>query len=163
MTVPAPPPNDSSLPYAGDERRGIERRVEVLERQYMQVMNTLTRLEMMQVNVEKTLDSRHEALSAGQALVLAKIDGYVASVAMMSTEADKSPMGRALLEDLSVLRGNQRENATAIRTLQDLQQKIDGGLTLMKWVGGGTFVGIATAIFALLKAFGVVGASGAHP
>lgn len=157
----APPPTPTDDTHEGGERRGIERRVEVLERQYMQVMNTLTRLEMLQTNVEKTLDSRHQALSKGQDLVLAKIDSYVAQVALMSSEADKSPMGRSILDDLATLRTAQRDNTADIRTLKDLQQKIDGGLTLMRWVTGGTFLGLATAALAVLKAFGFLG--GAHP
>lgn len=143
------------------ERRGLERRVEALERQYMQVMNTLTRLEMLQTNAESTLKIRHEALSAGQALVLAKIENYAAAAALISSEADKSPMGRALLEDIGAIRDAQRENDRDIRTLQDLRQKINGGLLLMKWVGGGTLLGLATAIFGVLKAFGFFG--GTHP
>lgn len=72
-----------------DERRGLERRVEMLERQYAHIQAALQKVEMMQDRAREVLDSRYEATSKGQDLLSIKLDSLELKIGVLASSRER--------------------------------------------------------------------------
>lgn len=127
-----------------EERRGLERRVDMLEKLCTHIQAGMQRVEMQQERAREVLDSRYEATSKGQDMITAEIKHLT----------DKVNDAAGLKTQLGEL------NAT-VKELVGLKDKISGAISLITYVGIGVII-VAGAV--LIRAFAVAGGGGGvHP
>ena len=127
-----------------EERRGLDRRVEVLERELRQLETQVAVMQATLNGLVSTMDSRHKAFERGQDLILEKVDQLGNS--QMKLEADfKSPQDisklvfspgvlvTVIVSILSIVGGLQaatwgmRSDIRDMRTSLTLQADVDKG------------------------------------
>lgn len=80
---------DGDWAASPDERRGVERRLEMLERQYLQMQATLQKIELMQDRAQEVLDSRYETTCKGQDLLGVKLDSLEVKIGILASSRER--------------------------------------------------------------------------
>lgn len=120
-------------------------------------VNTLT---LEQKHMLDMFSARFSTLERTNELMISEVRGLRESIVNMAAEADKSPAGRGLIRMIQDLRdhgdahdGEAERRELAIKALADWQQRVDGVLYLLKWMGAS---GVAALVWVALRSFGKV-------
>lgn len=143
---------------AADDRRGWDRRVEGLEKNYYELRAMLQRLEIEvghlqkdQGHIASMMNSHYTAMENGQKLLAEKMDGFGRLVNQLASDPGQTAAGRALSREIELLstRATEAEKQAdrAMRQISAYRNRFIGAA----WLAGG---GLGVSGVALLKAFG---------
>lgn len=118
-------------------------------------VNTLT---LEQKHMLEMFGARFSTLERTQELMISEVRGLNQSIVNMAAEADKSPAGRGLLKMIQEIRdegdvsdGDALRREERVKALTEWQNKVDGVLYVLKWMG---LSGVVSLIWVALRAFG---------
>lgn len=132
------------------DRRSLYRRLDMLELRYTELHAIVQRVELEQAHVRSVLDSRFDALSKGQELLIEKFDRFREIITLQFEDAEKSAAGRSVLTELHRMNDTLRVQDGQIEELIKTRNEADGALYIIKWLVGTS--GIAS-IAALIRSF----------
>ncbi len=152
-----------------EDRRGLARRVDQLERQLRDLTQTMQRVELEQAHVREVIDSRFRALDKGQEMLLLKFDGISTMLSAMAGDPQASPMGRVLAERLAVakdetdtrmrqLETQHEEDEKRLDSLKTRADVLEGAIGFARASGiAGMLLAVGSIVLALLKLYVVAG------
>ena len=121
-------------PSTGDERRGFERRVEMLERQGNRLEMRVTLVEAKVDGLVETIKSRFTAMDRGHELILSKLEQVVPASALVTWK-----------QELAV-------QASRIEELEATKHQFDGAMSFAKFLGyAGIVSGITALVYAIVR------------
>jgi len=101
---------------------------------------------------QKELSNAHlRLLERAQELQLAKIEQLSRDIQAMASDVDKSPAGRQVKMTLEEHRKAIEEQAGTNAALTTWQNRVDGVLTVLQWVGAGGLIALAISIARFFK------------
>lgn len=129
----APSPDDEG------DRRGLERRIDTLERRYEALSVMVNEVkgeqkhhgELMALSF-KGVEGRCVVLSTENGLIIEKIDKLNMVVNDSIGDSSKSPMGRELLKDISAVSKDLVEMVVVVRALQEQAAEFRGALNFVR-------------------------------
>lgn len=113
-----------------DERRGLERRVEMLERQTNQLTMRITLTESKVDGLVEMMKSRFTAVDRGHDLIINRLNQLVPADVLTSWRKDQHDLG------------------DRVKVLEETKQQLDGAFFLIKLLGA---IAIASGIIAVVK------------
>lgn len=116
-----------------EERRGFDRRIEMLERQTNKLEMRVTLCETKIDGLVETIKSRFTAMDRGHDLILTRLDALVPASALSHWMED------------------QRALQARTKVLEDAKSQIDGAFFLIKLLGVAGIIGGVIAIIRLIK------------
>jgi hypothetical protein len=141
-----------------DRDRELNHRLDQLEKAYSTLTATVTQLEtsvnvvkLEQSHLKEIFDSRMRILEKGQELQLTKIDQVSRDIQLMGSDAEKTPAGRSMIGNLHTVQASCDELGEKVAIHKEWMDRVDGVLTILKWVGAGGLVALGISILRLLK------------
>lgn len=138
----------------------LYQRLTQLEAKFGTLENKVNTLTLEQKHMLEMFSAKFNTLERTQELMISEVRGLNQSIVNMAAEADKSPAGRGLLNLIDELRkhgvahdGEAKSRDASIKDLQEWQNKIDGVLYVLKWMGAS---GVAALVWVALRTFGKV-------
>jgi hypothetical protein len=139
----------------------IEQESQARDVQVAEISTAINLIKLEQAHFKELFDARLRVIERTQELGLNKIDQLGNSIMGMASASEKSPAGRELKADINVLQTQLDDNRTRLDRHATLhtdvirwQNRIEGVLALLKWVG---LPAGATALLAqVLHALGIL-------
>lgn len=116
-----------------EERRGFDRRIEMLERQTNKLEMRVTLTETKIDGLVETIKSRFTAMDRGHELILTRLDSLVPA------------------STLSVWVNEQRDLVLRTKALEEAKNQLDGAFSLIKILGVIAIMSGLIAVFKLIR------------
>jgi hypothetical protein len=111
-----------------DDRRGADRRLSQLERQYSDLATKVDRVGLEQVHQRDLINTRFATIEKGQELVSAKVDALTSSITLMASDQGNSPAGRALTRDIVDLKQDYAKLDLCVQGLLTTKAEMAGAI-----------------------------------
>lgn len=129
----------------------MDEEVRKLASQFLTLENVVNIVKSEQAHIKELFSARFDAIATAGSLQIAKLEAIQKDITAMGSEADKSPMGRALQSDISRLGTDLKTNEGRIDDHATWQNRVEGVLLLLKWLGAAGIAALALAILRLLN------------
>lgn len=148
----APSPDDEQ------DRRGHERRIDALEKQYLAVAVAVNDVKTQQAHHSEIMalsftgvDARFTTSSRENGLIIEKLDGLRELVNDTFGDAERSPVGRALAKDIVALGKDNAKTEMAMNELKEEAAELRGALKFVRYSIGVLAGGLVAAGVALVR------------
>lgn len=122
-----------------------------LETQVAMLETKVNSLSLEQKHMLELFGARFSTLERAQDLTISELRSMNSNLVTMTSEADKSPAGRALLKAITEMSVGELERADKFEAFKEWQQRIEGVLGLLKWAG---LPGLIALLWVALQTFG---------
>ncbi len=127
----------------------IRQRLEELEKEVNAIKGSVHLIEMEQKHFRELFNVRLTGIEKGMETAGFKLDSLVTGLTAMSTELDKSPMGRAIISHVKEVSDKQTNHKVIIDNMIVWQNRVDGVLLILKWLGAGGVVSLGINLIRL--------------
>lgn len=133
------------------ERRLIpmEERLVRIDRDIQTSNAALATLEASQAHMRELFDTKLKSIEKSQDLIVSKVDQLTNSLTLISSEINKSPLGRALMDHINDVEAKVNNQRSILDNIISWQNNIEGVLKFWKFVGA---AGIIALIIQVSKA-----------
>jgi hypothetical protein len=157
--------DDDRLRRYEDRDRMLHTRLEQMEREYQTLSHTVSQLEnavnivkLEQGHLKDLFSARLSVIEEGNKLQISKIEQLIKDVQAMTSDVDKTPMGRSLNGYIRGVQGQVDEHSEKLqehaRIHADLlkwQDRVEGVLAVLRWIGAGGLIALGISILRMLK------------
>lgn len=109
-------------------------------------------------HLKEIFDARTRIIEKGQDLIGSQVGQIARDLQVMTSEPEKSPMGRSLLDRIGAVGVRVQENSAQLiaqdqkqEELLKWQNQVDGAILLLKFFGVAGMLSLAITIFKLIK------------
>lgn len=119
--------------------------------------NAVAIVALEQTHLKELFTARVESLEKSYVLLGQKIDGLSRDITNMASDAERSPAGRVLRGQIAIVQATTDEHTDKLESFAKLhadlfkwQDRVDGVLLLLKWVGGAGLAAMVISTIHLL-------------
>jgi len=117
---------------------------------FEKMWNKVEIMEIEQGHFKELFETRLKAIERAQETQGLKLDQLITSLATISAEIDKSPMGRSLLQHVSEANNKYTQQEKLIEGMIVWQNRVDGVLLILKWLGASGLAALAISLIRLV-------------
>jgi hypothetical protein len=143
----------------------LANRLDQMEKEYQALVHTVTTLEhsitvvkIEQSHLKDLVSARLSVIEKSQELQMAKMDQIGNNIIAMGGDPDKTPAGRTILNLLATQAHTVDDHSSRLadhnevhRAIQQWQDRVDGVLYTLKWLGAGGLAALVLAILNVLR------------